>query len=134
MRPKFTIKTPNDTHLRRIHFSKVADLKPATLLKKGVLRSSAFFKRFVIICAIVKNNHRKVGKNPCRSITLATFLRVTLLPGCFSCFLNCINGTKSHKASHIHHICHIFFHYLWERSYLLVELWKLIIQTQNYRF
>ena len=28
-------------------------------------------------------------------------VKVTLLHGCFSCFLNCTNGTKSRKASHM---------------------------------
>ena len=28
-------------------------------------------------------------------------LKVTLLHGCFSHFLNCTNGTKSRKASHL---------------------------------
>ena len=28
-------------------------------------------------------------------------LKVTLLHGCFSRFLNCTNGTKSHNTSHI---------------------------------
>ena len=31
----------------------------------------------------------------------ATLLKVTLLIGCFSRFLNCTNGTKSRNASHI---------------------------------
>ena len=31
----------------------------------------------------------------------ATLLKVTLLYGCFSCFLNCTNGAKSRKASHL---------------------------------
>ena len=30
-----------------------------------------------------------------------TLLKVTLLHGCFSRFLNCIDGTKSRKKSHI---------------------------------
>ena len=30
-----------------------------------------------------------------------TLLKVTLLHGCFSHFLNCTNGTKSYKASHM---------------------------------
>ena len=30
-----------------------------------------------------------------------TLLKLTLLPGCFSRFLNCTNGTKSRNASHI---------------------------------
>ena len=32
----------------------------------------------------------------------ATLLKVALLHGCFSRFLNCTNGTKSRKASHMH--------------------------------
>ena len=32
------------------------------------------------------------------------FTIITLLHGCFSCFLNCTNGTKSRKASHIKNI------------------------------
>ena len=31
----------------------------------------------------------------------ATLLKVTLLHGCFSRFLNCTNGTKSRNASHV---------------------------------
>ena len=39
-------------------------------------------------------------------------LSVTFLHGCFSCFLDSINDTKSHEASHI--LAHIFagFHRL----------------------
>ena len=32
---------------------------------------------------------------------IATLLKVTLLHGCYSCFLNCSNGAKLHKASQI---------------------------------
>ena len=34
-------------------------------------------------------------------LKLATLLKVTLLQGCFSPFLNISNGTKSRKASHL---------------------------------
>ena len=34
-----------------------------------------------------------------------TLLKVTLLHGYFSPFLNCTNGTKPCKASHINHFC-----------------------------
>ena len=34
----------------------------------------------------------------------ATLLKVTLLHRCFSCFLNCTNGTKSRKTSHINYV------------------------------
>ena len=51
----------------------------------------------------------KTWKNPWRSVTFsniagfypATLLKVTLLHGCFSRFLNCTNGTKSRNASHV---------------------------------
>ena len=33
----------------------------------------------------------------------ATLLKVALHHGCFLRFLNCENGTKSHKASHLFH-------------------------------
>ena len=31
----------------------------------------------------------------------STLLKVTLLHGCFSCFLNCTSGTKLHNTSHL---------------------------------
>ena len=51
---------------------------------------------------------KKIEKHPWRIVTLskvagfwpATVLKVTLLHGCFSRFLNCTNGTKLRK----HHI------------------------------
>ena len=39
---------------------------------------------------------------------LVTSLKVTFLHGCFSCFLNCTNGTKSLKASQIIFLIIIF--------------------------
>ena len=46
---------------------------------------------------------KKYGKHPWRSVTFSKVakLKVTLLHRCFACFLNCTNGTKSRKASHI---------------------------------
>ena len=44
-------------------------------------------------------------KNPRRSVTfskVATLLKVTLLNGCFSRFLNYANDTKLRNTSHIH--------------------------------
>ena len=34
-------------------------------------------------------------------LLLLTLLKLTLLHGCFSRFLNCANGTKSRNASHL---------------------------------
>ena len=45
------------------------------------------FARFGTICTILKKP--------------ATLLKITLLHGCFSRFLNCTNGTKSYKASYL---------------------------------
>ena len=42
---------------------------------------------------------KKREKHPWRSLTFR--LKLTLLHGCCSRFLNCINGTKSGKASHL---------------------------------
>ena len=55
---------------------------------------------------------KKREKHPWRSaifikvagVLSATLLKVTLLHGCFSCFLNCKNGTKSCNASIIFYI------------------------------
>ena len=52
---------------------------------------------------------KKREKHPWRSATFikvaglktATLIKVVLLHGCFSRFLNCTNGTKSWKPSHI---------------------------------
>ena len=49
---------------------------------------------------------KKRETHPWRSVTFikvaepAFLIKVTLLHGCFSRFLNCINGTKSRNASH----------------------------------
>ena len=39
-------------------------------------------------------------------------LKVTLLHGCFSRFLNCTNGTKSRNAPHIFSFFSLFFVYI----------------------
>ena len=56
--------------------------------------------RFETICTIQKRE-----KHPWRSVNFrlksAILLKITLLHGCFSCFLNGTNGTKSRNASHI---------------------------------
>ena len=48
---------------------------------------------------------RKLEKHPWRSVTLSEvaclLLKVILLHGCFSRFLNCADGAKSLNASHI---------------------------------
>ena len=49
---------------------------------------------------------KKREKHPWRSLTFR--LKLTLLHGCCSRFLNCINGTKPRKASHLINDEHIF--------------------------
>ena len=41
---------------------------------------------------------------------LATLLKVALLRGCFSCFLNCANDTESRNASHNINLSRIHWH------------------------
>ena len=63
------------------------------------LASSIFmwcFARFGTICTILK-----MWKHPWRSITFSKVLKVALLHGSFSRFLNCTNVTKSRNASHM---------------------------------
>ena len=58
-------------------------------------------KKYVVLRAI--RYHLYYWKNV-KSIhegVLLLVLRVTLLQGCFSRLLNCVNGIKSHKAPHI---------------------------------
>ena len=64
---------------------------------------------------------KKREKHPSRSVTFskvaglkpATLLKVKLFYGCFSRFLNCVNGTKSHNASYL----------------VLLEIWNLSVQS-----
>ena len=56
---------------------------------------------FAMLCAIWYHSYD--SKNVWRSVNLQVStspLKVTLLHGCFSHFLNCANGTKLRKASH----------------------------------
>ena len=64
---------------------------------------------------------KKREKHPSRSVTFskvaglkpATLLKVKFFHGCFSRFLNCVNGTKSHNASYL----------------VLLEIWNLSVQS-----
>ena len=44
---------------------------------------------------------KKREKHSWRRLQPTTLLKVTLLHGCFSRFLNCTNGTKLRKTSHM---------------------------------
>ena len=56
------------------------------------------FTRCCTICTILKNMKNSHGW-VLLLVTLQVSLKVAFLHGCFSCFLNCTNGTKSRKAS-----------------------------------
>ena len=58
--------------------------------KKHPWRSGNFSKVAGFNLKNVKNTHGRV-----------LILKLTLLHGCFSRFLNCTNGTKSHNASQV---------------------------------
>ena len=60
---------------------------------------------YVMFCANwYHSNDLKNVKNPHGEVLLLVkcLLKVTLLHGCFSCFLYCTYGTKSCNASHVH--------------------------------
>ena len=55
---------------------------------------------------------KKREKHPWGSVNfskVAGLLKLTLLHGCLSPFLNCSNGTKSHKAPHLGILTKFFF-------------------------
>ena len=62
---------------------------------------------YFIIYDVLRNlvpfvQFKKREKHQWRSVTfIATLLKVAVLRGCFSRFLNCTNGTKSGNASYI---------------------------------
>ena len=67
--------------------------------------------RLVVRCAIwchlynlknLKNTHGRV----LILVKLQATLKLTLVHGCFSRFLNCTNGTKLHYASHLTYLSH----------------------------
>ena len=82
-------------------------------LGSGSLHSHDFLKQgpFEIChnlykCDVLRNlvpfvQFKKREKHPWRGVTFSKVaLKVTLLHGCFSRFLNCTHGTKSRNASH----------------------------------
>ena len=89
----------------------ISNLKEIMSITRISLRSSHLRKnKFVMFCAIwyhlynlknVKNTHGRVlllVKLQAKSPQRYSLLKVTLLHGCFSPFLNCANGTKSRNA------------------------------------
>ena len=78
------------------------------LLKKSLMENFIFCSvcvaRFATICTILKT--WKIT----RSVTFSKVAgyKVTLLHRCFSHFLNCTNGTKSQKTSHMETCSSVF--------------------------
>ena len=80
------------------------------VLLKSFLCSDILWSIFVVRCAICYYlyNLKKHEKHPWRSVNFscrlqpATLLKLTLLCGCSSRFLNCTNSTKSSNASHLY--------------------------------
>ena len=67
-----------------------------------------FFYPFLLICDALRDlvafvPFKKREKHPWRSVTFTAcnLLKVTILQGCFSRFLNCKNATKSRNAFHL---------------------------------
>ena len=89
----------------------------------------------VVLCTIwyhvhnlknVKNTHGGVLILVKLQAKPATLLKVTLLHGCFLRFLNCMNGTKSHKAPQIRvsdRVPLIFFS-PWQKFELVLEIYR----------
>ena len=72
---------------------------PQFFRKVDFLREDFFCRKRTYICDALRDLVQSVQfKRPWRSVTS----KVTLLYGCFSRFLNCTNGTKSSKTSHIY--------------------------------
>ena len=80
------------------------------LRKISAHRIKYYEKNPVNICGAMHDlvpfvQFKKSEKHLWASVTFrlppAALLKVTLLHMCFSCFLNCTNGTKSRKASHM---------------------------------
>ena len=60
-----------------------------------------------LIFKFLNNRKRRIKR-----LQPATLLKLTLLHGCFSCFLNCTNATKSRNASHVIFFSQIFFFFV----------------------
>ena len=58
----------------------------------------------------------KIGDDPVPD--LATLLKVTLIDGCFSRFLNCANSTKFCKVSHVKN-SQLIFAVNWSSSFYI---------------
>ena len=75
------------------------------MTSQRVMQENYGLGTFVVFCAIWYHwNNLKNVKNTLGGRLLllkpTTLLKIALLHGCFSCFLNCTNGTKSRNVPH----------------------------------
>ena len=92
--------------------------KPSKVWKMShVCKLNMMFLRdlvpFVQFKKCEKHSSRSVTFSKVAGLKPATLLKVKFFHGCFSRFLNCVNGTKSHNASYL----------------VLLEIWNLSVQS-----
>ena len=87
--------------ISRAHRRKSSDGTVYRLSHRHVVYGIIFLMACEVLCAIWYHlyNLKKREKNIHGGVLL--FVKATLLHGCISPFLNCTNGTKSRKASHM---------------------------------
>ena len=99
-----------DTGMKLVKLRKLSE-KGTTLIYRTVSNSKGieliFFSSYRI-CGTLRDlvlfvRFKKHEKHPQRSVNFSKIagLKLTLLHGCFSRFLNCTNGTKLRNAPHI---------------------------------
>ena len=109
---------------RKIYFS-LKKSTSVTIKPLNYVVANSFFEFIQILPEIYKDGivcgalhdlvplvkFKKRKKHPWRSATFscrlkpATLLKVALIHGFFSHFLNCAHGTKSRNAPHVYYIC-----------------------------
>ena len=104
---KLSLENPLKNHASNSNLAKERAFpdffqKSSARLKTNLLflKHMRCFVRFSTICTILK----KREKHLCRSVTFSTtcnFTKSNTPPWVFLRFLNCTNGTKSRKASHL---------------------------------
>ena len=91
----FPIINGNPTEWENLY----ASIKEAEKLRRKIFKGGKTIISFVMLCAIWYNLCNL--KNVKNTLKPANLLKLTLLYGCFSRFLNCTNGTKSRNAPHL---------------------------------
>ena len=92
-----------------LHFDVIRTSQGVKFWCKYARTITVQLKRFFTFTILIKLNFSRMGRPlPLPPLSIfptilqpAILVKVTLLHGCVSQFLNCTNGTISHKASHI---------------------------------